>query len=292
MNNPNFTACKELICEYGGSEKKKKIEYNNNLFLLKFPDPIREKKLPLSYMNNVFSEYIGCKIFSSIGIPTQEVIIGTYDEESTILPIKQKVVVACKDFTDNNKKLVEFSSLANSITSVDKKFTTDIVDIYEVISYLNCNNIIINKFWDMFVVDTLLGNVDRHLSNFGLIISDDDIDFAPIYDCGSTLHPLLSDDKMNEIINSPTSFKNTVYSIYPIYKYDGKKLSYNEFYTINIPELNNALLRIYPKINMDVINQIIDNTPYMSTTRKKFLKKSILYRKENILDKAYNNIKR
>ena len=26
MNEINFTNCKEMICEYGGSEKKKKIE--------------------------------------------------------------------------------------------------------------------------------------------------------------------------------------------------------------------------------------------------------------------------
>ncbi len=117
MKEVNFTNCKKMICEYGGSEKK--IKYKSNLYLLKFPDP--NIKIPISYKYNVFSEYIGCKIFSSIGIPTQEVIIGTYDEESTIMPIKKKVVVACKDFTTNNTKLVEFSSLANSITEVDKK---------------------------------------------------------------------------------------------------------------------------------------------------------------------------
>ncbi len=291
MDEINFTNCKELICEYGGSEKKKKIEYNNDLYLLKFPDPICEKDLPLSYMNNVFSEYIGCKIFSSVGIPTQKVIIGTYNEESTIMQIKKKVVVACRDFTNNNEKLVEFSSLANSITEIDKKFTTDIVDIYEVMNRLNCNKEkMINKFWDMFVVDTLIGNVDRHLSNFGFIINNNNVDYAPIYDCGSTLHPLLSDEKMKEILKSKADFKNTVFSIYPVYKYDLKKLTYNEFYLKNIEDLNNALLRIYPKINMEKINSIIDDTPYMSNIRKEFLKKSILFRKENILEKAYKKL--
>ena len=46
-----------------------------------------------------------------MGIPTQKVIIGTYNEESTIMQIKKKVVVACKDFTNNNEKLVEFHHL-------------------------------------------------------------------------------------------------------------------------------------------------------------------------------------
>lgn len=291
MDYINFTNCKEMICEYGGSEKKKKIEYNGSLYLLKFPNPVKENNLPPFYKYNVISTYIGCKVFTSIGIPTQEVIIGTYDEESTIMPIKKKIVVACKDFTNINTRLVEFSSLANSITEVDKKFTTDIVDIYEVMDRLNCDKEkMINKFWDMFVVDTLIGNVDRHLSNFGFTITNNIVDFAPIYDCGSTLHPLLSDEKMKEIMKSETDFKNTVFSIYPVYKYDLKKLTYNEFYHKNIKDLNSALLRIFPKIDMDKINSIIDETPYISDIRKEFLKKSISFRKENILEKAYKKL--
>ena len=41
---------------------------------------------------------------------------------------------------------------------------------------------------------------------------------------------------------------------------------------------------------MKKINSIIDVTPYISDTRKEFLKKQILFRKENILDKAYNKL--
>lgn len=48
----------------------------------------------------------------------------------------------------------------------------------------------------MFVADTLIGNIDRHLSNWGLITDGDRIDFAPIYDCGLSLYPLMSDDEM------------------------------------------------------------------------------------------------
>lgn len=290
MNEVNFTKCKELISTYGGSEKKKKIECNNEMYLLKFPDPVIKDNLCF-YKYNTCSTYIGSKIFSSIGIKVQDVIIGTYDEESTIMPIKKKVVVACKDFTSADTRLVEFSSLANSITVVDKKFTTDIAHIYEVINKINCDKEkMINSFWDMFVVDTLIGNVDRHLSNFGFIISNNEMDFAPIYDCGSSLHPLLSDEKMAAIISSPVDFKNTVFSIYPIYKYDFQKLTYNEFYVKNIEDLNKALLRIYPRIDMNKINAIIDEVPYMSDIRKEFLKKSIECRKENILEKAYKKL--
>ena len=289
----DFTNSKEVICDYSGSEKKKKIIYNNNYYLLKFPDPIIKKDKKISYINNVFSEYIGSKIFKELKIPVQEVIIGKYKEPDTSTTlIKEKTVVACKDFTNNDKKLIEFSKLMNSVTTSDKKFKTDIKDIYEVINNLNLNikrKEIIDNFWNMFVVDTLIGNVDRHLSNWGVIEENENIYFSNVYDCGSSLHPLLSDEEMQEIIKNKTKFKETVFSIYPIYKYDNKKLTYNEFYNKNIEDLNNSLLRIYPRINMENINKIIDKTP-MSEIRKQFLKKSILFRKENILDKAYNKL--
>lgn len=294
MNAVDFTNSIEKVCEYGGSEKKKKIIYNGEVYLLKFPDPIREKNMPLSYINNVFSEYIGCKIFENVNIPVQKVILGIYNEKQEN-EVKQKVVVACKDFTNEKQKLIEFSSLANSITDVDKKFTTKIEDIYEVFNNLNYDfdkKLMIENFWNMFVVDTLIGNTDRHLSNFGVIDDGEALKFAPVYDCGSALHPLLTDEKINYLLNNESEFKNVAYSIYPVYTYENKKITYNEFYAKDIPDLNDALLRIYPRIDMNKIYDIIDNTMYLSLERKEFLKKSVTIRKEKILDIAYKKLSR
>ena len=292
MNAVDFTNSIEKVCGYGGSEKKKKIIYNGEVYLLKFPDPIIEKSL--LYKNNVFSTYIGCKIFESANIPVQKVILGIYNEKQE-KEVKQKVVVACKDFTNEKQKLIEFSSLANSITDVDKKFTTKIEDIYEVFNNLNYDfdkKLMIENFWNMFVVDTLIGNTDRHLSNFGVIDDGEALKFAPVYDCGSALHPLLTDEKINYLLNNESEFKNVAYSIYPVYTYENKKINYSEFYANDIPDLNDALLRIYPRIDMNKIYDIIDNTMYLSLERKEFLKKSVTIRKEKILDIAYKKLSR
>lgn len=292
MNAVDFTNSIEKVCGYGGSEKKKKIIYNGEVYLLKFPDPIIEKSL--LYKNNVFSTYIGCKIFESVNIPVQKVILGIYNEKQE-KEVKQKVVVACKDFTNEKQKLIEFSSLANSITDVDKKFTTKIEDIYEVFNNLNYDfdkKLMIENFWNMFVVDTLIGNTDRHLSNFGVIDDGETLIFAPVYDCGSALHPLLTDEKINYLLNNESEFKNVAYSIYPVYTYENKKITYSEFYAKHIPNLNDALLRIYPRIDMNKIYDIIDNTMYLSLERKEFLKKSVTIRKEKILDIAYKKLSR
>lgn len=39
----DFTDCIEEFNNYKGSEKKKTLIYNDNKYLVKFPDPIREK---------------------------------------------------------------------------------------------------------------------------------------------------------------------------------------------------------------------------------------------------------
>ena len=144
----------------------------------------------------------------------------------------------------------------------------------------------------MFVVDTLIGNTDRHLSNFGVIDDGETLIFAPVYDCGSALHPLLTDEKINYLLNNESEFKNVAYSIYPVYTYENKKITYSEFYAKDIPNLNDALLRIYPRIDMNKIYDIIDNTMYLSLERKEFLKKSVTIRKEKILDIAYKKLSR
>lgn len=38
----DFTNCKELPGDYGGSEQKKKLVYNGEAYLVKFPDPVRQ----------------------------------------------------------------------------------------------------------------------------------------------------------------------------------------------------------------------------------------------------------
>ena len=68
------------------------------------------------------------------------------------------------------------------------------------------------------------------------------------------------------------------------------EITYSEFYKKDISDLNDALLRIYPRIEMNKIYDIIDNTMYLSLERKEFLKKSVTIRKEKILDVAYKKL--
>lgn len=55
-------------------------------------------------------------------------------------------------------------------------------------------------------------------------------------------------------------------------------------------DLKKAIINIYPKINMDIINKIIDDTPFISEIDRTFYKESIKIRKELIIEKAYKKL--
>lgn len=123
----DFTNAIEEFNNYKGSEKKKTLIYNNKKYLVKFPDPVREKNKNMSYINNAFSEYIGSNVFKIVGFKTQNTVLGKYNYNG-----KEKIVCACEDFTDDENVLYEFENLVLS-TNPDKKIETELDDIIEVI---------------------------------------------------------------------------------------------------------------------------------------------------------------
>ena len=286
----DFSKATEELNSYKGSEKKKTLIYNNIRYLVKFPDPIREKNKNRSYVNNAFSEYVGSNIFKIIGFETQNTLLGTYTYNG-----REKIVCACEDFTDGNHVLYEFENLALS-ANPDKKIDTELSDIMEVIEEIkNLTQIIIadnikEKFWDMFIVDSLIGNTDRHNGNWGLLVNarSSKAGFSPIYDCGSCLNPMLEDNQIERI--NEVELKNLAINCYSCIKENGKKINYMTYIkSTKNEECNNAIRNIIKKINIDEINNFIDKIPSMTIVRKEFYKKIIYYRYE-ILKSVYNKL--
>ena len=282
----NFTNMKEIFNTYSGSEKKKKIIYNNELYLVKFPDPIREKNKNISYINNAFSEYIGSNIFKMCGFNAQDTILGIYNYNN-----KEKIVCACRDFLDDNHTLLEFEKLALS-TNPYKKIDTEINDIMEIIDE---SNIIINKdeiinfFYEMFIIDAFIGNTDRHNGNWGFIIDkDNNYTISKIYDCGSCLNPLLDDVDINNLDDS--EIKTLAINSYSCLKENGKKINYISYIKeMKNEECNKALIKVFKNINLNKIIDFINNIDCISDIRKKFYI-SLLEIRYNILGNVYKKL--
>lgn len=275
----DFTNASEELNNYKGSEKKKTMIYKNKKYLVKFPDPIREKNKNISYINNAYSEYIGSNIFKLVGFKVQNTILGKY-----IYNGKEKIVCACEDFTDENNILYEFGSLALS-TNPEKKIDTELKDIIDVIKEEKLINTqdTIKKFWQMFIVDALIGNPDRHNENWGFLFNKNtkEATFSPIYDCGSCLNPILEDEDLQKINN--TELKNLAINCYSCLKQNGKKINFiNYIKEMQNEDCNQAIKDIFAKINLESIFHFIDNTEHISQIRKDFYKNIIKVRYEII----------
>ena len=288
----DFTEATEELNNYKGSEKKKTLIYNNKRYLVKFPDPIREKNKNISYINNAFSEYIGSNVFKISGFKVQNTILGTY-----VYNGKEKIVCACEDFTDGNHILYEFENLALSVNP-DKKIEeelSDIMGVIEEIENLTKLNIIVQdnikeKFWDMFIIDSLIGNTDRHNGNWGFLVNarSSKAEFSPIYDCSSCLNSKLADEEIDEF--NDVEIKNLAINCHSCIKENGEKINYMPYIkSLKNEDCNNALLRNFTKINLEKINEFINNISCISISRKEFYKKIISIRYK-ILEKSYKEL--
>lgn len=273
---------------FGGSERKRTLIYDGNTYMVKFPDPVRStKKTSLSYINNQFSEHIGCSIFRHLGIPAQETFLATCIDPMNKM---EKIVVACKLFCQNGEgNLVEFSKFLLNDTDSTSRRTTTVEDVMDVLDHSPLRldrEKIKDYFWDMFVVDALIGNGDRHLDNWGLIeMTDGTLSPAPIYDCGSSLSPLKSDEKKRELLADGNEFKQEEYNLNSVYRMNNKRVLYHEIFKNPPEDLHRAIQRIVPRIKTASaqIDRLIDSTEGLSDISKEYMKKSLLLRRELIL---------
>lgn len=284
----DFTSCEiNKFKAYGGANGNKiNIIYKDESYMLKFPPVPRRNKI-ISYTNGCVSEYIACHIFQSIGINTQETILGTYTDKKG----KEKVVVACKDFTSGGKTLMEFAHLKNTcIDSEQSGYGKELASILKAIDEQNLlpPDDLRAFFWDMFITDALLGNFDRHNGNWGFLINEElkTAKIAPVYDCGSCLYPQLSLEGMEQVLNNDDEINRRIF-VFPAssIEEDGKKIAYFDFISsLKNPDCNKALKRIYRQIDMKKIYKIIEGTPSIIEIQKDFYKVMISERKEKILD--------
>jgi len=265
---------------FSGAEKKFEIIIDGHRYIVKFQ---KNSEVGLTY--NYVSEYLGSHIFQSIGIPVQETFLGTYDGKN---------VVVMKNFLEPEDALVAFNGVGESSLERDKELYQY---SYEDITALLMENMkstnvaeTIERFWDMFIVDALIGNFDRHGSNWGFIKRDNKYRIAPVYDNGSSLYPKLNtEEKIAEVLASQEEIDKRIYQFPTSHiKVKNRKSSYFEVISsLQFEACNEALKRIVPRIDLERINRIIDDIEEISELRKQFYKTMLQQRYKKILMYSY-----
>ena len=268
---------------YSGAERKKSILINEKPYLVKFQKNSRE-----GLRFNHISEYLGSHIFTLLGIETQETFLGTYKSEN---------VVVIQDFLGEDEVFVPFNGVGDSSLEQDKeKYQYSYEDIIEMLQdnvKLTDVEQTIDLFWDMFIIDALIANFDRHGSNWGFIKKDNKYRLSPIFDNGSSFFPQLNtDEKIEAVLDNQEEIDMRIYKFPTLQvKYKGKKSSYYEIISsLEFEECNNALVRIVERIDFKKINKLIDSMENISKKRNEFYKTILEQRYEKILLKSYNEL--
>lgn len=268
---------------YGGSERKLGIIINGDDYMLKF-----QKQTPFGKRDNHISEFIGSHIFEICGFLTHKTYLGYRNKEE---------VVACKDFNVSGKQFVPFNDVGESTLDQDKEgYQYDYEDIMQMLrdnSKLTNVEETISAFWEVYIIDALLGNFDRHGSNWGFIKEDNRYEMAPVFDNGSSLFPnLVDEDELKNVMFSQEETDKRIYK-FPTsqVKLNGRKSSYYEvIYSLEFSECNRALINIFKRINIKKIEELIVETPLISEVQQLFYIHMIQERYNKIIKASYNKL--
>ena len=268
---------------YGGTERKLGILIDGFPYMLKF-----QKKTPFGLRFNTLSEYIGCRVYQMLGFNCQDTFLGTYEGQN---------VVACKDFVTDGFQFVPFNDVGESTIEEDKDQYQYSYD--DIMLLLSANKKLTNveetisSFFEIYIVDALLGNFDRHGGNWGFLKKDNKYYLAPVFDNGSCLFPnMVDEDEMKQIINDEEQINMRVYKVPTSQiKLDGNKSSYFEVISsLKYSEINKALEKIYPLIHLDKIFSLIDEIGVISDVHKLYYKTMIKHRYEKIIKFSYEKL--
>lgn len=265
---------------FSGAERKFEILVAGYQYIVKF-----QKNSEVGLIYNHVSEYLGSHIFQTIGIPVQETFLGTCDG---------KQVVVMKNFLSEGDMLIPFNGVGESSLERDKELYQY---TYEDITAMLQENTkptnveeTVERFWDMFIVDALIGNFDRHGGNWGFIKRDNKYRIAPVYDNGSSLYPKLNtDEAISKVLESEEEIDKRIFTFPTSHiKVGNRKSSYYEvIHSLSFDACNDALRRIVPKINFDTIFPIVDEIKGISDLRRQFYKTMLQARFEKILMPSY-----
>jgi len=315
----NSAKVDETVYYGGDAGAKEAVVYKGEGWMIKYPKTTRDMKNPqISYTTSPLSEFLGSKIYETLGISVHETLLGIR---------KNKVVAACKDFARKSdtvpvfgnhafliaKQLIPFHDLKNSFmaSDVDSYSGTGSETLLDevlatIVGHEKLKSIpgVLERFWDMFVVDAFIGNNDRNNGNWGILFHPGNKEFtlAPVYDNGNAFFNKRSLVQMSKRINDEKAMQEDAYQTQLCaYKYTGLD---NEGHKINPfkyiksgdnADCNAAVLRFINTVDMNMIEKMINNIPeesgnlaVMPQIQKEFYKELMRIRLDVIRNPSCN----
>ena len=286
---------------YGGlSGAKIGICYHGANYILKYPQNLKERhfnNVAMSYSTSPISEYLGSHIYELFDLPVHETLLGMR---------RGKPVVACRDFLGQGDRLFEFREIKTTFESPGGEISgsetsgsgVELCDILRVIDehpLLRRVPGVKERFWQMFVVDAYIGNMDRNNGNWGVISRyDGQIELAPVYDNGACLNNKWDEARIRPILDDASKMRAQAYrGVVNIFEQNGKRINPFQY----IAEMRNedcarAVALLVPKMQMHdaAIHALIDEVPVLTSVQRDFLHRILSLRLHESLVPVYEQI--
>ena len=259
---------------YGGrAGRKLGVLIEGDSWIAKYPHPSRRDagRHPPIYPTSPVAEWLGSHIYQSCGIDAHETMLAWHGGQ---------VVCACRDFTGNDMRLVEFDKIKTTLSDDQGGFEgspsdgavlylSDVLSTIELVPELSIVQGVRERFWDMFVIDALIKNPDRNNGNWGLLTGPDGLRLAPVYDNGSSLFSKgsasLSEDRLGDYQHEHEDAFGTNVNCYRLTVEGdprGKAIHPFEYMMESTnPQLAGAVLRAEDSVSLDAISALIDEVP-------------------------------
>lgn len=304
----NLDGMRRINRFYGGDAGRKVcVEMDGALWLVKFPEPAAGMRGNVAlYTTSPISEWLGSHVYESLGLDVHETRLG-YCEG--------KLVCACRDFAWPDKQLATFHDMKNSLSdelpgSFENRpsdgrslFLSDVLAAIDKIAPSGEKAAVRERFWDMFVVDALIGNADRNNENWGFLFdSAGRSEIAPVFDNGNAFFNKRRGSALAERVENVSDLKqDAIGGVRSCYlKDDGHPISPMKFIgSAQSPECNAALERFMSRLDLDAVFALVDSIPdeYLNLSPmppevKEFHKEVLKSRVEQCLVPALGRIAR
>ncbi len=271
-----------------GSGRSEKIwlSYKNEIGLFKFPKQFSDKNITTEHI----SEKLASEIAGILDIPCAKVEIGTYNGRLGSISYKinkdNEFLLEGINFINKSYPNYDIDTLYDPVEQVYYSFPM-ISPIIESLSFEK-------EFVEMVAFDALIGNSDRHHSNWALLVAFQSLNklrvsFSPLYDNGSSLCCYIKEKDIDSFLGKDTRRLQSLVqtkskSRIRIDAFNKKEpqhldvLAYmlrNDIYKTHFIAFAKKILE---RLDLSTINHLLHNYPnnLLSDNRKKLIEQFLL----------------
>lgn len=285
----DFNGCEVFrprLYGYGGSAPKAPVVRDGEVWMLKLPGDA----------GRAVSEHVGSMIYRSVGVDAQDTVLGVCSAASleglSHADPAERVVVACRDLAFDGlrerRRLRPFRNVMNATLS---RGCGGDAELGLVLEAIGANGHLteagaLERFWDMFIVDALIGKGDRGNGGWGLLedLETGEYSLAPAFGNGGCLYLASSEGGIAQALEDRGLMAELAPRGASRLEIDGKMVDPCRLILEGgYAGCAEAVLRIVPRIDLGAISEIVESVPCLSETRVAFCKALLAERMERVL---------